>query len=175
MKNYYTILKEKLQEISELSSGKINTYEYLTGEEISPSNQRQILEQAKFTYSSLGKAFENQTKTIEDQERKEVDISKTLKPKQLEAIEDKSDDNEKNLKHKEVFSELSNEIIGQIYSISKEISFNNFTYHFKGSNTPPINFIEFRDPVRIYNEIKNGNISIQKSEEDQKLFKSKLN
>ena len=52
MKNYYTILIENLQKISELSSGKIDTYEYLTGEEMLLSNQRQILEQAKFTYET---------------------------------------------------------------------------------------------------------------------------
>ena len=45
---------------SALSSGKIDKYEYLTGEEILPSNQQQIIEQAKFTYSPLGKAFEKQ-------------------------------------------------------------------------------------------------------------------
>ena len=44
-----------------------NKYEYLTGEEILPSNQKQIIEQAKFTYSPSGKAFEKQIKTIEDQ------------------------------------------------------------------------------------------------------------
>ena len=48
-------------------SGKINKYEYLTGEEILPSNQQQIIEQARFTYSPLRKAFEKQIKTIEDQ------------------------------------------------------------------------------------------------------------
>ena len=32
-----------------------------------PSNQRQIMQQIKFTYSLLGKAFEKQTKTIEDE------------------------------------------------------------------------------------------------------------
>ena len=37
-----------------------------------PSNQQQIIEQAKFTYSSLGKAFEKQTKTINDQEEKQI-------------------------------------------------------------------------------------------------------
>ena len=47
-------------------------YEYLTGEDILPSNQQQIIEQAKFTYSSLGKAFEKQTKTIEDQEKNKL-------------------------------------------------------------------------------------------------------
>ena len=42
--------------ISALSSGKINKYEYLTGEEILCSNQKQVIEQAKFTYSPLGKS-----------------------------------------------------------------------------------------------------------------------
>ena len=69
------IKDEKLQydinrvasKISALSSGKIDKYEYLTGEEILPSNQQQIIEQAKFTYSPLGKAFKKQTKTMENQ------------------------------------------------------------------------------------------------------------
>ena len=45
--------------ISELSSGKIHKNEYITGEDILPSNKRQIIEQAKFSYSPLGKALEN--------------------------------------------------------------------------------------------------------------------
>ena len=53
MKNHNMILTEKREaaKISVLSSGKIDKYEYLTGEEILPSNQKQIIEQAKFTYS----------------------------------------------------------------------------------------------------------------------------
>ena len=62
----YDINREAAK-ISALSSGKIDKYEYLTGEDILPSNQQQIIEQAKFTYSHLGKAFEKQTKAIEDQ------------------------------------------------------------------------------------------------------------
>ena len=61
----YDIIREAAK-ISTLSSGKINKYEYLTGEEILPSNQKQIIEQAKFTYSPLGIAFEKQTKAIDD-------------------------------------------------------------------------------------------------------------
>ena len=45
--------------ISALSSGKIHIYEYLTGEDMLPSNQQQIIEQARFTYSPLGKANKN--------------------------------------------------------------------------------------------------------------------
>ena len=60
------IRNEKLQsdinreaaKISALSSKKFNNYEYLTGEEILPSNRQQIIEQVKFTYSPLGEAFE---------------------------------------------------------------------------------------------------------------------
>ena len=73
----YDINREAAR-ISTLSSGKIDKYEYLTGEEMLPSNQRQIIEQAKFTYSPLGKAFERQTKTIEDQRKKQVKALKDL-------------------------------------------------------------------------------------------------
>ena len=52
--------------ISVLSSGKIYKYEYLTGEEILPSTQKKKIEQAKFTYSPLGKVFEKQAKTIQN-------------------------------------------------------------------------------------------------------------
>ena len=60
------IRNEKLQydinrgaaKISSLSSGKIDLYEYLSGEEILQSNQHQTIEQVKFTYSPSGKAFE---------------------------------------------------------------------------------------------------------------------
>ena len=67
----YDINREAAK-ILALSSGKIDKYEYLTGEEILPSNQQGIIEQAKFTYSLLGKAFEKQTKTIEDQGEKQI-------------------------------------------------------------------------------------------------------
>ena len=73
------IRDEKLQyinreagKISALSSSKIDKYKYLTGDEILPSNQQQIIEQAKFTYSPLGKAFEKQIKTIEEQGEKQI-------------------------------------------------------------------------------------------------------
>ena len=60
------IRDEKLQhdidreaaKISALPSGKNDKYEYLTGEEILSSDKKQIIEQAKFTYSPLGKDFE---------------------------------------------------------------------------------------------------------------------
>ena len=67
----YNINREAAK-ISALSWGEIRKYEYLTGEDILPSNQRQIIEQAKFTYSPLGKAFEQQIKTIKDKREKQI-------------------------------------------------------------------------------------------------------
>ena len=49
--------KREAAKILALSSNKIGKYEYLTREEILPPNQKQIIEQAKFTYPSLRKAF----------------------------------------------------------------------------------------------------------------------
>ena len=56
-------IKRVAAKISVLSSGKIDKYEYLTGEEILPPQQLRIIQEAKFTYCTLGKAFENETKT----------------------------------------------------------------------------------------------------------------
>ena len=81
----YDINREAAK-ISALSSGKIDKYEYLTGEEILPSNQQQIIEQAKFTYSPLGKAFEKQTKTVEDQGKKQDDALESLKTSDNEQL-----------------------------------------------------------------------------------------
>ena len=58
MKNCCMILTREHQK---LSSSEFHKYEYLAGEEILPSNRNQIIDQAKFTYSPLGKALEKQT------------------------------------------------------------------------------------------------------------------
>ena len=75
---------EKLQDdinreaakISALSSGKIYRYEYLVDEDILPSNQQEVIEQAKFTNSPLGKAFEKQIKTIEEEWKNKSKLQK---------------------------------------------------------------------------------------------------
>ena len=61
------IWNEKLLYDINKKSGEIDKYEYFMGEEIIPSDQRREIEQAKFTYSPIGKALEKQIKTIEDQ------------------------------------------------------------------------------------------------------------
>ena len=69
----YDINREAAK-ISALSSGKTDKYEYLTGEEILPPDQKRVIEQAKFTYSPLSKAFEKQVKTVEVQGKNKVKL-----------------------------------------------------------------------------------------------------
>ena len=77
--NLQNDINREAAKISASSSGKLHKYEYLTGKDILPSTQQQIIEQTKFTYSPLGKAFDKQIKTIEDQGKKQVDALNTLK------------------------------------------------------------------------------------------------
>ena len=124
----YDINREAAK-ISALSSGKIHKYEYLTGKDILPSNQQQIIEQSKFTYSSLGKAFEKQIKTIEDQWQKQVEALKDLKSEeQTKATVDKSD---KPLIQKQNYNRLLSERLDEIQEISTKIDYNNLIYNLK--------------------------------------------
>ena len=66
------------------STVKIDECEYLTGQEILPSNKRQILEQGKFAYSSLEKASEKQTKMTEDKTSWSIRCFKSRKKSKTE-------------------------------------------------------------------------------------------
>ena len=117
----YDINREAAK-ISALSSGKIDKYEYLTGEEILPSNQKQIIEQAKFTYSTLGKTFEKQIKTIKDQGEKQI---KAIQDNKEQLVNINNDDDYKNklllLREKEIFKNIYNKRLDKIEELSKKL------------------------------------------------------
>ena len=103
-------LNRETAKISALSSGKIHKYEYLTGEDILPSNQQQIIEQAKFTYSSLGKAFEKHIKTIKDQGEKQIKaIQDQGQLKTIKKYVYNTEDTPLILKQKEIFNGIVDE------------------------------------------------------------------
>ena len=74
------IIHEKLQhdinweasKLSTLSSVNFYKYEYLTSKEILHPGQSRIIEQAKFTYFTFGRALEKRTKVIENQREKQI-------------------------------------------------------------------------------------------------------
>ena len=103
-------LNREAAKISALPSGKIHKYKYLTGEDILPSNQPQINEQAKSSYSPLGKAFEKQIKTIKNQGEKQIDALENLKDtnKQVVNINDDYEDKLLYSKEREIFRNIYN-------------------------------------------------------------------
>ena len=156
--------------ISALSSGKIDKYEYLTGEEILPSNQQQIIEQAKFTYSPLGKTFEKQTKTIEDLGEKQI---KAIQDKSIEKIKKYSDydnDYKKELlvsKERETFKDIYNDRREQIERFDNDIDYNDLSYELIKSGNK-YKFDGFEDPLEFLHDIKNGKISVQEAKNIEK-------
>ena len=127
------IRKEKLQsdinreagKISALSSSKIHKYEYLTGEDILPSSNQQIIEQARFTYSPLGKAFEKQIGTIKNQGKKQVDALNSLKSDNNKKLEIKNEDI---IPESAFASDEAREEINKILKIEKNVDREKLVY-----------------------------------------------
>ena len=103
-----------------LSSGKIHKYECLTGEDILSSNQQQIIEQARFTYSPLEKAFEKQIKTIEDWEEKQRKaIQDQGQAKTIKKYDYDAEDTPSISKQKEIFNKPVDERRKKITDLDK--------------------------------------------------------
>ena len=158
--------------MSALSSRKLHKYEYHTGEDILPSNQQQTIEQAKFTYSPLGKAFEKQIKTIEDQGEKQVNALENLKQKkETKPIEDESNNQSKATI---IFNELINkrkELMSELYD---SVDYNNLKFEYVGS-TKDVSFYEYKDSKELFNMIKNSQIKFSDAKNKQNNFLKKLN
>ena len=122
----YDINREAAK-ISALSSGKIHKYEYLTSEDILPSNQQQIKEQVKFTYSPLVKTFEKRTKAIEDQGKRQVDALENLKDTNEQVVNTNDDYEDKLLhsKEQEVYRKIYTKRLNKIEELIKKIDDNN--------------------------------------------------
>ena len=161
----YDINREAAK-ISALSSGKLDIYEYLTGEEILPSNQQQIIQQAKFNYSPLGKAIEKQIKTIKDQGEKQVVALESLKDpaKKLTPIKDF-------IPTENLNPEIINEI-NKMQEIEKNVDRNRMVY--KGTNKT-YGFRNFKTIRGFGNEIRNNIISLNTANTEQANLLSHIN
>ena len=101
-----------------------------------PSNQQQIIEPAKFTYSPLGKALEKQTKTIEDQGKKQADALETLKPRETKPKQVIS----KETKPSE-YSDYFLNGLAKIRESFEQVDFYDVTYDFKDLRIPSVSFL----------------------------------
>ena len=127
-----------------------------------------MIEQAKFTYPPLRKAFEKQTKTIEDQGEKQFNALKSLeslKPKELKEVKPIE------------YSDYGGYFLKGLDEIRKNkqlIDFLDLTYNFKDPKIAPIHFIRFEAPNRIFKSIHNGDIALEDVEKEQTKHKSDL-
>ena len=164
-------INREAAKISALSSGKLDKYEYLIGEEILPSNQQQIIEPAKFTYSPLGKALKKK-KPIEDTGEKQI---KAIQDSRKQLI---SDDDYKNelliSKEKEIFKDIYNKRLGKLEELNNKIDYDNLKYLVERSGDE-YSFNKIEDPIALLNDIKNGKISLEEAEEQQKDYYNYLN
>ena len=151
-------INRETAKISALSSDKLDKYEYLTGEEILPSNQQQIIQQAKFNYSPLGKALEKQVKTIKDQGERQVVALESLKDsdKKLTPIKDF-------IPIEDLNTEIINEI-KRIEEIEKKIDRNKMVY--TGTNKT-YDFRNFKTIRAFGNEIRNNVIGLDTASIEQ--------
>ena len=167
----YDINREAAK-ISALSSGKIDKYEYLTGEEILPSNQQQIVEQAKFTYSPFGKVFEKHTKTVEDKGEKQI---KAIQDTRKQLI---SDDDYKNKllisKEREIFKDIYNKRLDKLEELNNKINYDNLNYVVLSSGDE-YNFNKLDDPLTFLNNIKKDKISLNEAIAQQRNYYNYLN
>ena len=120
-----------------------------------PSNQQQINEQAKFTYSPLGKAFE--------------------KEKQIKAIQDNkqqliNDDDYKNKllisKEREIFKDIYNKRLDKIEELNNKIDYDDLKYVVE-SRGDEYRFNTIKDPIIFLDDIKKGKISVKEANDQQ--------
>ena len=160
----YDIAREAAKILAS-SSGK---YEYLTREEILHCNQQQIIEQAKFTYSPLGKSFEKQTKLIEDQRVKQI---KTINDNKKQLANINEDYNNKVLLSKvgKIFKDIFNERLVKIGELEKNVDYDNLKYFVKSSDEE-FALDKSENPMIFLDHIKTGKILIEEAKNLQQHY-----
>ena len=153
-------INREAAKISALKYKNFQQYEYLTGEDILPSNQQQTIEQAKFTYSPLGKAFEKQIKTIEDQGEKQIKaIQDQGQVKTIKKYGYDAEDTPFISKQKEIFNELVDERREKIADLAKQVNSDDLIDKQKG-NTSDLHFNEFDNAFDIIDKAGDGKIDL---------------
>ena len=166
-KLHYDINREAAK-ISTLSSGKTHKYEYLTGEDILPSNQKQIIEQAKFTCSPLRKAFEKQIKAIEDKGLKQIDALKSLKPKEeTKPIEDKPNNQSRVAI---IFNEPINKRKDLMKKLHDEVDYKNLNFKYVEKKNDDVRFYGYKNSKDLFNIIKSNQIDFDDALKDKISF-----
>ena len=165
-------INREASKISTLSSNKFNKYEYLTGEEILPSNENQMIEQVKFIYTPLRKAFEKHIKAIENQGEKQIKaIQNERQVKTIKKYTYDDEDSQLISKQREIFHKPVDERLDQITKLDEKVN-HDLICRYKGK-TSDENFT-YDNALILIDKIKNGKIKLADVKNDQIKFKSNL-
>ena len=94
----------------------------------------------------MGKAFEKQTKTIQDQGKKQFESLKDLRLKEMEGESSNKSISE------DIYDKILEERMNEILKMKKEIDYNNLIYYFKLSDCE-IFFTKFGGPMDTYDQL----------------------
>ena len=133
------------------------------------------IEQANFTYSPLGKAFEKQTNTIEDQGKKQINaIQDKRSIKSIEKFNYDINDSPLVLKEKEIYNKLklTEELFEKINNLDKKFN-NKLVFKYKG-NTVDEDFSGFDNAFGLISKIRDGEISLNEAKDEQAKLKLKI-
>ena len=120
----------------------------------------------------MGKAFEKQIKTIEDQGQKQVEALKDLKPKeQTKAIEGKSNNQSMAAN---IFNDLINKRKRIMNDLHESADMNKLYVRYVGPNKD-VNFYEYYDSKELFNEIKNNPLRFSDALKKQEELLKKIN
>ena len=131
-----------------------------------------MMEQAKFIYSPLGKAFEKQTKIIKDQGEKQI---KAIQDNKEQLVNINNDDDYKNTlllsREREIFINIYSKRLDKIEKLSKKIDYNNLKYTVISSGEE-FEFDKSEDPVLFLNNIKKVKYQLRKQRIYNKIMRN---
>ena len=107
----------------------------------------------------MGKPFEKQIKTIEDQGKKQIDVLADLRPKETKP---------------DKYGDCFIDGLAKIRESYKSINFNELIYNFKDLMIPSVGFIKFKGPMHIFKSIHNDDIPLEDIEKEQIELKRDL-
>ena len=166
----YDINREAAK-ISALSSGKLHKYEYLTGEDVLPSNQQQIIEQTYLLILLQEELLKNKQKQSRIKVKKQVDALEKLKPEKTKLIKDTSNNQSRTTI---IFNELINkrkELMSELYV---SVEYNNLKFEYVAP-TGDVSFYQYMNSKELFNAIKSIQIKFSEAKNKQNEFLNKLN
>ena len=138
------------------------------------SNQQQIIEQAKFTYSPLEKAFEKQAKTTEEQGEKQIKEIQDKRPtKSIKKFTYDINDSPIAFLKKEIYNKLTEESFEKVNNLDKKVGIEKLLFEYKG-NTPDEDFIKFDNALDLISKIRDGEISLSEAKDELEKLKSSM-